>query len=131
MTMVNIVARMERSEIRESRDAGPGLRFAYPGYATLRAVAWSIERFISGRMCPGNAICPARPHSSDAIDQTASLATFNGDALTVLLAGLAANSIGSFVNGLMPLRASVAGLLTTDILTKPGMTNSPDSFSSL
>ena len=63
--------------------------------------------------------------------QTASLATFSGDALTDLLAGLAANSIGSFVNGLMPLRASVAGLFTTDILTKPGMTNSPDSFSSL
>jgi hypothetical protein len=30
--------------------------------------------------------------------QTASLATFRGDALTDLLAGLAANSIGSFVN---------------------------------
>src|SRR6185295_13914436 len=63
--------------------------------------------------------------------QTASLATFRGDALTDLLAGLAANSIGSFVKGFTPLRASVAGLFTTDILTKPGMTNSPDSFSSL
>src|SRR6267154_2337371 len=63
--------------------------------------------------------------------QTASLATFRGDALTDLLAGLAANSIGSFVKGFTPLRASVAGLFTTDILAKPGMTNSPDSFSSL
>src|SRR5215207_5347211 len=63
--------------------------------------------------------------------QTASLATFSGDALTDLLAGLAANCIGSLVKGLMPLRASVAGLFTTDILAKPGMTNSPDSFSSL
>src|SRR5258705_7997506 len=63
--------------------------------------------------------------------QTASLATFRGDALTDLLAGLAANSIGSFVKGFTPLRASVAGLFTTDILTKPGMTNSPDSLSSL
>src|SRR4051794_16228326 len=63
--------------------------------------------------------------------QTASLATFRGDALTDLLAGLAANSIGSFVKGFTPLRASVAGLLTTDIFAKPGMTNSPDSFSSL
>src|SRR6059058_5840736 len=63
--------------------------------------------------------------------QTASLATFRGDALTDLLAGLAANSIGSFVKGFTPLRASVPGLFTTDILTKPGMTNSPDSFSSL
>jgi hypothetical protein len=63
--------------------------------------------------------------------QTASLATFRGDALTGLLAGLAANSMGSFVKGFTPLRASVAGLCTTDILAKPGMTNSPDSFSSL
>jgi hypothetical protein len=44
--------------------------------------------------------------------------------LTDLLAGLAANSIGSFVKGFTPLRASVAGLFTTDILAKPGMTNS-------
>lgn len=65
------------------------------------------------------------------LPQTASLATFSGDALTDLLAGLAANCIGSFVKGLTPMRASVAGLFTTDILTKPGMTNSPDSFSSL
>jgi hypothetical protein len=43
--------------------------------------------------------------------------------LTDLLAGLAANSIGSFVKGFTPLRASVAGLFTTAILTKPGMTN--------
>src|SRR6478752_4804700 len=63
--------------------------------------------------------------------QTASFTTFRGDALTDLLAGLAANSIGSFVKGFTPLRASVAGLFTTDILTKPGMRNSPDSFSSL
>jgi hypothetical protein len=35
--------------------------------------------------------------------QTESFATFKGDAFTVLLAGFAAKSIGSFVNGLMPL----------------------------
>jgi hypothetical protein len=51
---------------------------------------------------------------------------FKGDALTDLLAGLAANSIGSFVKGFTPLRASIAGLFTTDILTKSGMTNSSD-----
>ena len=38
--------------------------------------------------------------------------------MTVLLAGLAANSIGSLVKGLMPLRASVAGLLTSGYLDK-------------
>jgi hypothetical protein len=58
--------------------------------------------------------------------QTASFATFNDDALTALLAGFAANSMGSFVKGLTPLRASVVGLFTTDILTKPGMTHSVD-----
>ena len=63
--------------------------------------------------------------------QTASLATFSGEALTDLLAGFAANCIGSLVKGLTPMRASVAGLFTTDIFTKPGMTNSPDSLSSL
>ncbi len=31
MTLANIVARMERSEIRDSRDVGPGLRFAPSG----------------------------------------------------------------------------------------------------
>ena len=52
---------------------------------------------------------------------TASLAAFNGDALTDLPAGFAANSMGSFVNSFHgflrefnPLRASVAGLCTTD-----------------
>jgi hypothetical protein len=63
--------------------------------------------------------------------QTASFATLSGEALTVLLAGFAANSMGSFVKGFTPLRASVAGLLTTVIFTKPGITNSPFSFSSL
>ena len=42
---------------------------------------------------------------------TSSFATFYADALTDLLAGLAANSTGSFMKG-FPLRASVAGLFT-------------------
>jgi hypothetical protein len=48
------------------------------------------------------------------------LATLSGDALTVLLAGLATNSIGSFVKGLMPMRASVGGLLDDRHLGKTG-----------
>ncbi len=35
MTLANIVARMERSEIRDSRDPGPGLRFAPSGLQPL------------------------------------------------------------------------------------------------
>jgi len=37
MTLANIVARMERSEIRDSRDAGPGLRFAPSGLQLIYA----------------------------------------------------------------------------------------------
>lgn len=82
---------------------------------------------IRSRQPPLSAIRGRAPHDV----ATASLVTLSGDALTDLLAGLAANSIGSFVKGLTPLRASVAGLFTTDILTKRGMTNSPASFNSL
>ncbi len=39
MTLANIVARMERSEIRDSRDAGPGLRGACHR-ARIRATRW-------------------------------------------------------------------------------------------
>jgi hypothetical protein len=38
------------------------------------------------------------------------LLLFDVEALTVLLAGFAANSIGSLLKGLMLLRASVAGI---------------------
>jgi len=33
MTLANIVARMERSEIRDSRDVDPGFRCASSGYS--------------------------------------------------------------------------------------------------
>ena len=72
-------------------------------------------------------------HSSDELTrlnqtrplQTASLATFRGDALTDLLAGLAANSIGSFVN-------SAAGFSSRLVHDRhfDEAPNSPDSFSS-
>src|SRR5450759_1900741 len=42
---------------------------------------------------------------------TASFAAFTGRALMTFRAGLALNSIGSLVKGLMPLRAMVAGFL--------------------
>src|SRR5206468_2874620 len=48
-----------------------------------------------------------------------------------LLAGFAANVVGSFVKGLMPLRAGRAGLFFTRNLAKPGSTNAPFFFSSL
>src|SRR5258707_15201424 len=103
---------------RPSRDSVSGRVVC--GWRCLSRVLWNYPQ-----LRQTNTPQPTRPL------QTASLATFRGDALTDLLAGLAANSIGSFVKGFTPLRASVAGLFTTDILAKPGMTNSPDSFSSL
>src|ERR1700730_18187049 len=105
---------------------------ASPGFTPIRK-----PRFPPGGVfafLPTSHRLSAYPRHADGAqwpDQTESLATFSGDALTDLLAGFAANCIGSLVKGLTPMRASVAGLFTTDIFAKPGMTNSPDSFSSL
>src|SRR5262249_47278641 len=63
--------------------------------------------------------------------QTASLAALTGRARTILRAGLALNIISSPVKGLVPLRALVAGFLTTTNLAKPGTRNRPFFFSSL
>src|SRR6185312_10072123 len=63
--------------------------------------------------------------------QTASFAALTGLARTILRAGLALNIISSPVKGLVPLRALVAGFLTTTNLAKPGTRNSPFFLSSL
>src|SRR5438128_3566140 len=63
--------------------------------------------------------------------QTASLAALTGRARTILRAGLALNIISSPVKGLVPLRALVAGFLTTTNLAKPGTRNTPFFLSSL
>jgi hypothetical protein len=62
---------------------------------------------------------------------TASLAAFTGRALMIFRAGLALNTVGSFVNGLMPFRSLVAGFLMTTNLAKPGTTKAPFFFNSL
>src|SRR5215467_4081913 len=62
---------------------------------------------------------------------TASLAAFTGRALTIFRAGFALNIVGSFVNGLMPFRAFVAGFLITTNLANPGTKKAPDFLSSL
>src|SRR5262249_23996608 len=59
---------------------------------------------------------------------SASLIALMGRARTALLAGFAANVIGSLVKGLMPWRALVAGRFTTRHLAKPGSVNTPDFF---
>src|SRR5262245_2152987 len=62
---------------------------------------------------------------------TASFAAFTGRALTIFRAGLALNTVGSFVNGLMPARSFVAGFLITTNFAKPGNNNAPFFFNSL
>src|SRR6201995_5257516 len=62
---------------------------------------------------------------------TASLTAFTGRALTIFRAGFALKVVGSFVNGLMPWRAFVAGFLITMNLASPGTTNAPVFLSSL
>jgi hypothetical protein len=51
---------------------------------------------------------------------TAPLAAFTGRALMIFRAGFALNVVGSFVKGLMPFRAFVAGFLMTTNLANPG-----------
>src|SRR6476646_4408917 len=63
--------------------------------------------------------------------QTASFAAFTGRTLSILRAGFALKTVGSLVNGLMPVRSLVAGFLMTMNLAKPGSRNSPLFFISL
>ena len=58
---------------------------------------------------------------------TASLTAFTGRARITFLAGLALNIVGSFVNGLMPLRAFVAGFLMTTNFANPAQRRLPFS----
>src|ERR1700704_5930220 len=62
---------------------------------------------------------------------TASLAALTGLARTIFRAGFALNTVGSFVNGLMPFRALVAGFLMTTNFAKPGTRKTPAFLSSL
>src|SRR3974377_1142062 len=62
---------------------------------------------------------------------TASLAAFPGRALMIFRASFALNTVGSFVNGLMPFRAFVAGFLMTTNLANPGTKKAPVFLSSL
>src|SRR5262249_1002409 len=62
---------------------------------------------------------------------TASLAAFTGRALMIFRAGFALNIVGSFVNGLMPLRSFVAGFLMTTNLANPGTKKAPVFLSRL
>src|SRR5215471_6318271 len=80
----------------------------------------------SGEQSPGyDAGAWVRPHA------TASLAALTGRALMILRAGFALKTVGSFVNGLIPRRAFVAGFFMTMNLASPGITNAPVFLSSL
>src|ERR1019366_965986 len=74
---------------------------------------------------------PAHRELCEEFAQTASLTALTGRALMSFRAGLALNTVGSLVKGLMPLRALVAGFLTTTNFAKPGSTKAPVFLSSL
>ena len=59
------------------------------------------------------------------------MAALTARILSTLRAGLALNTVGSLVKGLMPWRAFVAGFFTTMNLASPGTTNAPLFLSSL
>jgi hypothetical protein len=84
-----------------------------------------------GRMCtkrrPRHAKGPEGPFDT----HTASFAALTGRARTIFRAGLALNTIGSPLKGLVPLRALVAGFLITTNLAKPGTRKTPFFLSSL
>merc|ERR1712003_599919 len=93
-------------------------------------------------------LCPVRPGESahlgrsrvlqascsnaltTAAQLTISLNFFMGKPLTVLLAGFALNTHGSFVKGLTPFRAGVAGLLFSFRLRQPPILKDPCFLSS-
>ena len=87
----------------------------------------------SARITPfgdGSAFQEICPRAIDVYD-TASLAAFTGRALMIFRAGFALNIVGSFVNGLMPLRSCVAAFLMITNLANPGTRKAPVFLSSL
>src|SRR5262245_14076936 len=97
------------------------------------ALANSCPRALPGQQKPRNPP-PLRISLNHPVGQTslytASLAALTGRALIIFRAGLALNTVGSLVKGLMPLRALVAGFLMTTNFAKPGTKNAPVLFSS-
>src|ERR1019366_10544524 len=79
----------------------------------------------------GAAFQQTRPESHRCFRRydTASLAAFTGRALMIFRAGFALNIVGSFVNGLMPLRSFVAGFFITTNFANPGTRKAPDFLS--
>jgi len=63
--------------------------------------------------------------------QAASLTALTGRALTIFRAGLALNTVGSLVKGLIPFRSLVAGFLRTTNFAKPGTMKELFFFNSL
>src|SRR5260370_38800204 len=57
--------------------------------------------------------------------QTASFAAFTGRALMIFRAGLALNTVGSLVNGLMPARSLLAGFFVPTNFARSGNLSAP------
>src|SRR5260370_10636672 len=68
------------------------------------------------------------PHRCLRRYDTASLAAFTGRALMIFRAGFALNIVGSFVKGLMPFLAFVAGFFSTNNFADTGGNKGPPLF---
>src|SRR5260370_8484391 len=89
-------------------------------------------RLLEGPTMVGRTSTPAViPHRCFRRYDTASLAAFTGRALMIFRAGFALNIVGSFANGLIPLRSFVAGFFITNKFANPGDKNDPDFFYSI
>merc|ERR1719405_440098 len=75
-----------------------------------------------------HASSPHFPHSHVSAIQSISLSFFIGRTRTVFEAGFALKTHGSLVKGLMPLRALVAGLFFSFMLSMPAILKEPDFF---
>src|SRR5260370_5066603 len=83
-------------------------------------------RLLEGPTMVGRTSTPAViPHRCFRRYDTASLAAFTGRALMIFRAGFALNIVGSFVKGLMPFLAFVAGFFVTTNLANPGGKKDP------
>merc|ERR1712087_1081464 len=90
----------------------------------MAKIHWARKGLVS----PPTATCERLPASPLLPQLIISLSFFIGRALTVLLAGLALKTHGSFVKGLIPLRAGRAGFFFNFRFNAPASLKEPFFF---
>jgi len=133
----NLTARIKSSDAfsrsqghsRPRRYSHMAVRFRSAPKVDINSWNWPLTRCANSD--PRNQFTQSPRRKRKQLAHTASFAAFTGRALTIFRAGLALNTVGSFVNGLMPARSFVAGFLMTTNFAKPGNKNAPFFFNSL